>query len=70
MFPIKDKTHNMLTRGEEYFDVKFAHTGRLKDSAIPYMQKILNNDEKFKEIPSRKRKLEIKKEEGRKREPG
>ena len=58
MFPIKDKTHNMLTRGEEYFDVKFAHTGRLKDSAIPYMQRILNNDEKFKEIPSRKIKLE------------
>ena len=71
MFPIKDKTHNMLTREEEYFDVKFAHTGRLRDSAIPYMQRMLNKDEKFKEIPSKKRKLEN--EEGRrqkKRKPG
>jgi hypothetical protein len=41
-------------------------TGRLTDSAIPYIQRMLNDDEKFKEIRSRKRKLEY--EEGRKRE--
>ena len=71
MFPITDKTHNMLTRGEEYFDVRFAHTGRLKDSAIPYMQRMLNKNEKYKDISSKKRKM--KDEEGnrqKKRKPG
>ena len=71
MFPTKDKTHNMLSRREENFDVKFAHTGRLKDSAIPYMQRMLNSNEKFEDIPCRKRKM--KNDEGnmqKKRKPG
>ena len=38
------KTHEMNTRDEESFDAKFAHTGRLQNSAIPYMQRLLNKD--------------------------
>ena len=35
----------MKTREEELFDVKFAHTGRLKKSTIPYIQRMLNHED-------------------------
>ena len=41
MFPIND-TISQDVRDREKFKVTFAHTGRLKDSAIPYMQRLLN----------------------------
>ena len=47
MFQLREKTHRMNARNEEHFEVNFAHTERLKNSAIPYMQRILNLD--FKE---------------------
>ena len=47
MFQVKEKIHKMNFRNEKQFEVKFAHTERLKSSAIPYMQRILNLD--FKE---------------------
>ena len=53
MFKPRIKIHKMETREEEGFDVKFANTGRLKNSAIPYMQRILNIEEN---ILSKKRK--------------
>ena len=37
------KLHNMLTRKQEYFKVSHCHTERLKKSAIPHMQGLLNN---------------------------
>ena len=37
------KLHNMLTRKQEYFKVSHCHTKRLKKSAIPHMQGLLNN---------------------------
>ena len=45
MFPTNLNTDEMNTRDEESFDVKSAHIGRLKKSAIPYMQRLLNKDE-------------------------
>ena len=51
MFPQKTRIHQMETRMQETFDVEFAHTERYKNSSIPYMQRLLNNDEE-----SRKRK--------------
>ena len=41
MFPMND-TISQDVRDREKFKVTFAHTGRLKDSAIPYMQRLLN----------------------------
>ena len=43
MFPIND-TISQDVRDREKFKVTFAHTGRLKDSAIPYMQRLLNTN--------------------------
>ena len=44
MFPVREKNHNMNIRTEEHFQVDFANTERLKKSAIPSMQRILNKD--------------------------
>ena len=44
MFPVRDKDHSMNMRNQEYFEVDFANTERLKNSAIPSMQRILNSD--------------------------
>ena len=44
MFPINKKEHVMKARKEELFTVNYANTGRLKDSAIPYMQRLINNE--------------------------
>ena len=46
MFPLNDKSHNMNTRNDEKYKVQFANTDRLKDSAIIYMQNILNENER------------------------
>ena len=40
--PKIQKIHPMVTRFEENFEVDFAHTERLKNSPIIYMQKLLN----------------------------
>ena len=43
MFPLNNvDSHDV--RSKEKFKVTFAHTGRLKDSAIPYMQRLLNSN--------------------------
>ena len=44
MFPVKELIHPMEVRKWEKFEVDHANTGILKDSAIPYVQRILNND--------------------------
>ena len=44
LFPLNKNIHNMESRMTEKFKVKFAHTERLKQSSIPYMQRLLNND--------------------------
>ena len=42
MFPSNDKLHKMDIRSKEKFKVQFAKTERLKNSAIIYMQNLLN----------------------------
>ena len=44
IFKLSEKNHPMRTRYPEHFDVKYANTGRLQTSAIPYMQRLLNDD--------------------------
>ena len=43
LFKEKDSKHKMKARNYEKYEVKFANTGRLKKSAVPYMQRMLNN---------------------------
>ena len=67
IFKPRIKNHIMKTREEEIFDVKFAHTERLKKSTIPYIQRMLNRDK------TQKRKsveLESEKNVKRIRKPG
>jgi hypothetical protein len=42
LFPPNPKIHPMLTRFEESYDVNNAHTTRLQNSPIVYMQRLLN----------------------------
>jgi hypothetical protein len=42
IFPKREKSPEMLLRDEEKFVVKHANTERMKQSAIPYMQGLLN----------------------------
>ena len=42
MFPVNKKEHVMGTRNQEKYIVQHAHTDRLKDSAIVFMQNMLN----------------------------
>ena len=57
MFPEKEVIHQMEVRKYEKYEVKHANTGRLKDSAIPYMQRILNNDNLSKGQESKRKVL-------------
>ena len=43
MFPLNEKTHGMDMRSKEKYKVQYAKTNRLKNSAIIYMQKLLND---------------------------
>ena len=45
MFPLNDKTHQMGTRKPEKYKVQHANTDRLKDSALIFMQNLLNEHE-------------------------
>ena len=42
MFPLNDKKSGAVTRNSEKFYVQPTNTDRLADSAIPYMQRLLN----------------------------
>ena len=48
MFPRNHKNHDMGKRSLESFQVKRALTERLRRSAIPYMQRLLNENERKK----------------------
>ena len=48
LFPVNDKIHKMKTRDDDKYKVKFANTGRLKNSSIISMQNMLNENEKNK----------------------
>ena len=45
MFPTNSKDHQMITRLNEKYTVNFANTARLQNSAILYMQRLLNENE-------------------------
>ena len=50
MFPVNSKDHQMITRLNEKYTVNFANTARLQNSAILYMQRLLNQHENLASI--------------------
>ena len=48
MFPRNHNDHDMEKRGSEAFQVKRGLTERLRRSAIPYMQRLLNEHQRKK----------------------
>ena len=42
LFEHKEKHHEMKLRHSEHFEVTHVKTQRYKNSAVPYMQKLLN----------------------------
>ena len=51
IFQVREKNHPMNMRNEEIYVVKNANTERLMKSSIPYMQRMLNyEDRKRKEF--------------------
>ena len=44
LFPLNNRTHEMIPRQLEHFQIDKVNTNRLKDSTIPYMQNLLNID--------------------------
>ena len=48
MFPINQKQHDIQIRNTEKYVVNHAKKERFKNSSIPYMQRLLNNDEQNK----------------------
>ena len=49
MFPLSSKKHHMEKRGNEKYLVKNSFTERHKRSALPYMQRMLNDKESQKQ---------------------
>ena len=44
MFPLRKDFTNMKTRINEKYEITMAHTERLKRSALPHMQRMLNDE--------------------------
>ena len=44
LFPLRKANHGMSVRDSERFHVKVTKTGRHKDSAVPFLQRLLNKD--------------------------
>ena len=45
MFPL-NRNYNSRVRSSEKYEVNFAHNNRLRDSSIPFLQRLLNEDSK------------------------
>ena len=44
-FQAKNKSHLMQTRTHAKYNVNFAYTEKFKKSTIPYLQRLLNDEE-------------------------
>ena len=45
LFPLNNKNHNIELRKTEKYQVINAHTSRLKYSTVPYIQRLLNEED-------------------------
>ena len=48
MFPINEKNSQIQTRHKEMYKVNKANTERYRQSAVPYLQRLLNEEEQVK----------------------
>ena len=48
LFPFNKNIPNIKTRNHEKFQILHANTERLKNSTVPYIQRILNQNEKIR----------------------
>ena len=46
LFPIRTKRHLMRTRGNDFYKISKGFSERFVKSAIPYMQRLLNEDKR------------------------
>ena len=60
----------MKTRNEESYVVNHANTGRLKQSAVPYLQRILNLEESMRKGGIKGKIIQHQNKERKKRRPG
>ena len=44
MFPLNENVHQMKTRNPERYVIKNGNTDRMKRSAVPFLQRLLNDD--------------------------
>ncbi len=44
LFPLREINHDMKKRNSDKYHINFSKTRRYKDSAIPYLQLLLNKD--------------------------
>ena len=45
LFPLNNNYHDINTRNQEKYEVVKAHTSRLQNSTVPYIQRLLNRAE-------------------------
>ena len=67
LFPVKEVKHGMKSRQSEKYVVKFSNTNRHKDSAVPYLQGLLNRDDFERRQNLKRLFLDIKIDKGRNR---
>ena len=48
LFPLNNKNHSMTTRNHQKYEVLHAHTSRIMNSTVPYIQRLLNMEENDK----------------------
>ena len=48
MFPLNKTEHKMKMRKTKKYKILKANTKRLKQSALPYMRRLLNNEQEMK----------------------
>ena len=48
LFPLNVQNNETKTRHKETYKVNKAYTERYRQSAVPYMQRLLNEDERIK----------------------
>ena len=50
LFPLREIKHEMMFRRSEQFSVNHSKTNRYKDSAVPYLQGLLNRENLEKKL--------------------
>ena len=69
MFPLNLESSHDLRQPEKYV-VNFAHTENYRNSAVPFCQRLLNEDHRQEEERRRKRKEQARRHQSQEKEKG